>query len=262
MTPRRARRHRRRLRAHVGRATGIRAWPRSRWATPTASRASVGARPRSWSADAGRPWRERCRWTRSWSTWGTRMSPRRDGDPLLGDDGPSVREWAEWAGSIEHEIVTGLGARWTRVYRGGRRSESDGHRRRCPARARRCLRSAAAVAGALADAARRGRPRDRPRQDVVARRRAAERRRRRRRAAGCRRRLPALHGAGGEDGAIQGFPPPSASATSAAASRRARWSAQGPHEAGPHRAWDRRRRGHGRHRSGIRAGGARAPGRP
>lgn len=38
---------------------------------------------------------------------------------LLGDDGPSLREWAEWAGSIEHEIVTGLGARWTRVYRGG-----------------------------------------------------------------------------------------------------------------------------------------------
>ena len=38
---------------------------------------------------------------------------------LLGGDGPSLREWADWAGSIEHEIITGWGERWTRVHRGG-----------------------------------------------------------------------------------------------------------------------------------------------
>jgi alanine racemase len=33
-----------------------------------------------------------------------------------GDRGePTVREWADWAGTIEHEIVTGLGARLTRT---------------------------------------------------------------------------------------------------------------------------------------------------
>jgi alanine racemase len=33
-----------------------------------------------------------------------------------GDAGePTVREWADWAGTIEHEIVTGLGSRLTRV---------------------------------------------------------------------------------------------------------------------------------------------------
>jgi alanine racemase len=29
-----------------------------------------------------------------------------------GDDGePTVREWAAWSGTLEHEIVTGIGAR-------------------------------------------------------------------------------------------------------------------------------------------------------
>jgi alanine racemase len=33
-----------------------------------------------------------------------------------GDHGePTVREWAGWAGTIEHEIVTGIGARVARM---------------------------------------------------------------------------------------------------------------------------------------------------
>jgi alanine racemase len=38
---------------------------------------------------------------------------------ILGDDGPSLQEWAQWSGTIEHELVTHLGSRWTREYRGG-----------------------------------------------------------------------------------------------------------------------------------------------
>lgn len=38
---------------------------------------------------------------------------------VLGGSGPSLREWADWSGTIEHELVTHLGTRWTREYRGG-----------------------------------------------------------------------------------------------------------------------------------------------
>jgi alanine racemase len=38
---------------------------------------------------------------------------------ILGDGGPTLQEWARWAGTIEHEIVTGLGSRWEPAFRGG-----------------------------------------------------------------------------------------------------------------------------------------------
>ena len=35
-----------------------------------------------------------------------------------GDAGePTVRDWADWSGTLEHEIVTGLGSRPERVVR-------------------------------------------------------------------------------------------------------------------------------------------------
>lgn len=34
---------------------------------------------------------------------------------VFGGDGPSVAEWASWAGTIEHEIVTGIGSRVRRL---------------------------------------------------------------------------------------------------------------------------------------------------
>jgi alanine racemase len=41
---------------------------------------------------------------------------------VFGGDGPSVAEWASWADTIEHEIVTGLGARVQRRVRTGLRA--------------------------------------------------------------------------------------------------------------------------------------------
>ncbi len=34
---------------------------------------------------------------------------------VFGSEGPSVREWAAWAGTLEHEIVTGIGSRVRRA---------------------------------------------------------------------------------------------------------------------------------------------------
>lgn len=34
---------------------------------------------------------------------------------VFGGDGPTVAEWAAWAGTLEHEIVTGIGPRVRRV---------------------------------------------------------------------------------------------------------------------------------------------------
>ena len=34
---------------------------------------------------------------------------------VLGGNGPTVREWAAWAGTLEHEVVTGIGPRVQRV---------------------------------------------------------------------------------------------------------------------------------------------------
>lgn len=44
-----------------------------------------------------------------------------------GDDGePTVSQWAQWAGTIEHEIVTGIGDRVARRVLTGRRERLDG----------------------------------------------------------------------------------------------------------------------------------------
>ena len=40
----------------------------------------------------------------------TVFGPGRDGEP-------TVAEWAAWAGTIEHEVVTGIGARVSRLVR-------------------------------------------------------------------------------------------------------------------------------------------------
>jgi alanine racemase len=38
-----------------------------------------------------------------------------------GDAGePTVRDWADWSGTLEHEVVTGLGSRLDRVVRPAR----------------------------------------------------------------------------------------------------------------------------------------------
>lgn len=38
---------------------------------------------------------------------------------LLGEAGPDMQSWSQGSGRIPYEILTGLGARWTRVYRKG-----------------------------------------------------------------------------------------------------------------------------------------------
>lgn len=50
-------------------------------------------------------------------------TPAHRGDPVTvfgpGDHGePTVRDWADWAGTIEHELVVGLGPRFERLYIG------------------------------------------------------------------------------------------------------------------------------------------------
>ena len=139
--------HAGRLRPHLGRA---RARPSSgccRSGTPTGCRAPPPAAPRCWSAAGAGPWSAGSRWT--WRSSTSARTAARAGDLVTvfgpGHDGePTTAEWAAWAGTIEHEIVTGLGTTGpvTRirvaVIGGGRNSEHEVS-----------LASAAAVAGAL-----------------------------------------------------------------------------------------------------------------
>ena len=76
-------------------------------------RARVRPRRACCCADVDARWSGWCRWTRWSSTSATAVrlgdiatvfGPGRPGEP-------TVAEWAGWAGTIEHEIVTGIGAR-------------------------------------------------------------------------------------------------------------------------------------------------------
>ena len=68
------------------------------------------------------------RWTRSWSTSATTPADLGEVATLFGPGHagePTAAEWAAWAGTIEHEIVTGIGAR---VRAGGPVDDADAGR--------------------------------------------------------------------------------------------------------------------------------------
>ncbi len=91
-----------------------------RSATPRASCAPRPTAGRSRTATSVRPSPARSAWTSSSSTSATHDAQRGDVVTLFGPDGPSADDWAIAAGTIAYEVVTRLGGRIERTYRGER----------------------------------------------------------------------------------------------------------------------------------------------
>ena len=210
-----ARRHAGRLRPHLDRARRRPTSGCSRSATPTGCRASPRAAPRCWSAAGAVRWSAGSRWTWPSSTSATcRAEPGRPGRPSSGPATTASRpspSGPRWSDTIEHEIVTGLGARLRRTGPRRRAAERAGEDAGSPssAAAQNCehdvsLASAAAVARRAGPRRLRRRRADhRPRRHLVATATATSTWRPpstllRTCAVG----VPALHGPRGEDGTL------------------------------------------------------------
>ena len=116
--PQRAGRHRGRLRAHLDRPARRPGSACSRSGTPTACPGWPPAAPRSGRRHAppgGRPDLHGHDRRRSRRRPAPSRRRRRPSSARATHGEPTVAEWAGWADTLEHEIVTGLGARVHRV---------------------------------------------------------------------------------------------------------------------------------------------------